>query len=128
MTATPIPRTLSLTVYGDLDASVLRELPGGPAAGRDLAGRTRSAAPRAYEFIRERLGEGRQAFVVCPLVAESEKLQAKAAAEEAERLAAGELRGFRVEAAARPDAVREEGEAMAAFASGEHRRAGGDHA
>jgi ATP-dependent DNA helicase RecG len=95
MTATPIPRTLSLTVYGDLDASTLRELPAGrgPVETRLVEEDDRAAA---YEFLRSRLREGRQAYVVCPLVTESEKLQGKAADEEAERLAAGELRDFRV--------------------------------
>ena len=86
MTATPIPRTLSLTAYGDLDTTALRELPGGARPIKTWAvGEERRAG--AYEFIRERLREGRQAFVVCPLVEGSEKLQAKAATEEAERLA-----------------------------------------
>ncbi len=118
MTATPIPRTLSLTVYGDLDASVLRELPAGRIpVGTWLVEEERRAA--AYEFIRERLGEGRQAFVVCPLVSESEKLQAKAVAEEAARLAAGELRGFRIEALHGQMPSAKKSEVMGAFASGE---------
>jgi ATP-dependent DNA helicase RecG len=93
MTATPIPRTLSLTAYGDLDATVLREL---PAGRRPVKTWLVDEADRAgaYEFIRERLREGRQAFVVCPLVQESEKLQARAASEEAERLAGTEFRDF----------------------------------
>ena len=67
MTATPIPRTLSLTAYGDLDASVLRELPAGrrPVDTWVVGEEKRSGA---YEFIRARLREGRQAYVVCPLV------------------------------------------------------------
>jgi ATP-dependent DNA helicase RecG len=95
MTATPIPRTLSLTAYGDLDATVLRELPAGRgevwtwAVGEDKR-------DGAYEFIRDRLREGRQAYVVCPLVEGSEKLQARAASEEAERLRATEFRDFEV--------------------------------
>ncbi len=69
MTATPIPRTLSLTAYGDLDATVLRELPAGrePVATWVVGEEKRAGA---YEFIRERLREGRQAYVVCPLVEE----------------------------------------------------------
>jgi ATP-dependent DNA helicase RecG len=93
MTATPIPRTLSLTAYGDLDTTALRELPAGrPPVKTWLADEERRAG--AYEFIRERLREGRQAYVVCPLVLESEKLQARAAREEAERLAGGEFGDF----------------------------------
>ena len=96
MTATPIPRTLSLTAYGDLDTTVIRELPAGRRPVRTWAvGEDKRAG--AYEFIRERLREGRQAYVVCPLVAESEKLQAKAAEAEAERLRARELADFEVE-------------------------------
>jgi ATP-dependent DNA helicase RecG len=96
MTATPIPRTLSLTAYGDLDASVLRELPAGRAEVRTwVVGEEKRAG--AYEFIRARLREGRQAYVICPLVSESAKLEAKAAEAEAERLRAGELADFEVE-------------------------------
>jgi ATP-dependent DNA helicase RecG len=95
MTATPIPRTLSLTAYGDLDATALHELPSGrkPVQTRVVEEDERSGA---YEFIRGQLREGRQAFVVCPLVEESEKMQGRAAEVEAERLAAGELRDFRI--------------------------------
>src|SRR5204863_8517575 len=76
MTATPIPRTLSLTAYGDLEASVLRELPAGrPDVRTWVVGDEKRAG--AYEFIRARLREGRQAYVVCPLVSESDKLQAR---------------------------------------------------
>jgi ATP-dependent DNA helicase RecG len=117
MTATPIPRTLSLTVYGDLDASVLRQLP----AGRRPVGTwlvEEERRPAAYEFIRERLREGRQAFIVCPLVSGSEKLQAKAVAEEVARLREGELRGFRVEAMHGQMPASTRSEVMAAFAAG----------
>ena len=67
MTATPIPRTLSLTAYGDLDTTALHELPAGrkPVETRLVDEDERAAA---YEFIREQLRAGRQAFVVCPLV------------------------------------------------------------
>ena len=117
MTATPIPRTLSLTVYGDLDASVLRQLPAGRVpVGTWLVEEERR--PAAYEFIRERLREGRQAFVVCPLVSESEKLQAKAVAAEVARLREGELRGFRVEALHGQMPASAKSEAMSAFAEG----------
>ena len=72
----------------------------------------------AYEFIRERLREGRQAFVVCPLVADSEKLQAKAAGAEAERLRAGELADFRVGLLHGQMSSREKSEAMEEFVAG----------
>jgi ATP-dependent DNA helicase RecG len=95
MTATPIPRTLSLTAYGDLDTSALRELPAGRRPVRTWAvGEEKRAG--AYEFIRKQLRAGRQVYVVCPLVVESEKLQAKAAVAEGERLARGEFRDFNV--------------------------------
>jgi ATP-dependent DNA helicase RecG len=118
MTATPIPRTLSLTAYGDLDTTALRELPAGrqPVETRLIAEDERAGA---YEFVRAQLREGRQAFVVCPLVSESEKVQGKAAEAEAERLAAAELRGFRVGVlhGQMPSAAKNA--AMAAFAAGE---------
>ncbi len=118
MTATPIPRTLSLTAYGDLDTTVLRELPAGRRPVRTwLVEEDRRAG--AYGFIRERLGEGRQAFVVCPLVSESAKLQAKAAGEEARRLAAGELRGFEVGVLHGQMPSARKAEAMTRFVAGE---------
>jgi len=85
MSATPIPRTLALTVYGDLDLSVIDELPPGrqPVDTRYLTPRQRE---RAYGFIRGQVEKGHQAFIICPLVEESEKTEAKAAVEEYERL------------------------------------------
>jgi ATP-dependent DNA helicase RecG len=117
MTATPIPRTLSLTAYGDLDATLLRELPAGRRPVKTWAvGEEKREG--AYEFVRERLREGRQAYFVCPLVEGSEKLQAKAASEEAQRLAAGELRDFEVELLHGQMPAREKARAMERFASG----------
>jgi ATP-dependent DNA helicase RecG len=85
MTATPIPRTLAMTIYGELDVSVIDELP----PGRQQI-KTRWLGPHqrrgAYEFLRREVGTGRQAFVVCPLVEESEKIAAKAATAEFDRL------------------------------------------
>ena len=80
MTATPIPRTLALTVYGDLDVSVIDELPPGrkPVV---TEWRTQQARPKLYSFIRDQVQEGRQAYVVCPLVEESEKLNVESATE-----------------------------------------------
>ena len=118
MTATPIPRTLSLTAYGDLDATTLRELPAGrrPIKTWVVGEEKRSGA---YEFIREQLREGRQAYVVCPLVSESDKLEAKAAAAEAERLRKGEFRDFEVELLHGQMPTAEKSAAMERFASGE---------
>lgn len=85
MSATPIPRTLALTVYGDLDLSILDEMPPGrtPIMTKWLEPKERE---RAYMFIRKQISEGRQAFVICPLIQESEAIDAKAAVEEYERL------------------------------------------
>jgi ATP-dependent DNA helicase RecG len=117
MTATPIPRTLSLTAYGDLDTTALHELPAGrqPVETRLVEEDDRAAA---YEFLRAQLCEGRQAFVVCPLVEESEKMQGKAAEVEAARLAAGELSGFSVGVIHGQMPSARKGEAMEAFVSG----------
>jgi ATP-dependent DNA helicase RecG len=117
MTATPIPRTLSLTAYGDLDATVLRELPAGrrPVDTWVVGEEKRMGA---YEFIRERLREGRQAYVVCPLVEGSDKLEAKAAAEEANRLRGGEFADFEVGLLHGQMPSREKQQAMERFAAG----------
>jgi ATP-dependent DNA helicase RecG len=118
MSATPIPRTLALAGYGDLDFSVLRELPSGRRPIRTFVCSSERERSRAYERIRAELRAGRQAFVVCPLVEESEALQARAATAELERLRAGELREHRLvllHGQMRPAAKQE---AMAAFASG----------
>jgi ATP-dependent DNA helicase RecG len=126
MTATPIPRTLALATYGDLDASTLRELPQGrkAVATRLVSGQEERA--RAYEELREQLRAGRQAYVVCPLIEESEQPEtgaggaegARAATAELLRLREGELREHELallHGGMRPS---EKQEAMAAFASG----------
>ncbi|HEX5592237.1 MAG TPA: ATP-dependent DNA helicase RecG [Solirubrobacterales bacterium] len=118
MTATPIPRTLSLTAYGDLDTTALHELPAGrqPVSTHLV---TEEQRGEAFEFLRRQLREGRQAFVVCPLVGESEKVAGKAAAVEAERLREGELRDFRVGLLHGQMHSNEKNEAMRAFAAHE---------
>ncbi|HET7506731.1 MAG TPA: ATP-dependent DNA helicase RecG [Solirubrobacterales bacterium] len=118
MTATPIPRTLSLTAYGDLDTTALHELPAGrrPVSTHLVSEEQR---PEAFEFLRKQLREGRQAFVVCPLVGESEKVAGKAAAVEAERLRKGELREFRVGLLHGQMHSNDKNEAMRAFAAHE---------
>lgn len=95
LTATPIPRTLALTVYGDLDVSELA-LP--PADRKPIvtAWVTEDRSSEAYTRLRRHLDAGRQAYVVCPLIEESEAMVARAAEAEAERLRAGELRDHRV--------------------------------
>jgi len=85
MTATPIPRTLALTVYGDLDITVLNEMP----PGRPKVKTFRVLPYRrkeAFDFVEKKVREGRQAFIICPLVEESESIEAKAAVQEYERL------------------------------------------
>jgi ATP-dependent DNA helicase RecG len=85
MTATPIPRTLALTLYGDLDNTVLDEMPPGRQP-IETHWFTPAERERAYRFVQHQIDQGRQAFIICPLVEESEKIEAKAAVEEYERL------------------------------------------
>ena len=118
MTATPIPRTLALTAYGDLDVTILHELPAGRRPIDTYVAATDAERARAYERIREELDKGRQAFVVCPLVEESEVLQARAATAEFERLRGGELKDYRVVLMHGQMRPKEKQEAMAAFAAG----------
>ncbi len=118
MTATPIPRTMALAHYGDLDVTVLRELPRGRQPIQTFVCSTERERARAYDRIREELRAGRQAFVVCPLVEESELLQARAATVEFERLRAGELRDFRVVLMHGQLRPAEKHDVMAAFAGG----------
>ncbi len=86
MTATPIPRTLALTLYGDLDLSVIDELPPGRQTVKTKWLKT-GQRDSAYAFVRKQVNEGRQAFILCPLIEESEAIIAQAATVEYERLA-----------------------------------------
>jgi len=117
LTATPIPRTLALTVYGDLSISTLRELPPGRQPIRTEI-RDRNALPKIEAFIAEEGAAGRQTFVVVPLILESDALQAASAEAEAERLRAAlpNLRVGLVHGQQRPEA---RDTTMAAFAAGE---------
>jgi ATP-dependent DNA helicase RecG len=96
MTATPIPRTAAMTVYGDLDVSVLDELPPGrtPIVTRWADGPLLEA--EVWADVRAQVVEGRQAYVVCPLIGESDKLEVASAEQTFERLAADELSGLRL--------------------------------
>jgi ATP-dependent DNA helicase RecG len=95
MTATPIPRTLALSLYGDLDLSVIDQMPPGRQTVKTvLLGA--SERHHAHERVRRAVAQGRQAFVICPLVEESEALEAKAATEEFENLRKSELSGLRL--------------------------------
>jgi ATP-dependent DNA helicase RecG len=118
MTATPIPRTLSLTAYGDLDATALRELPADRGRVETYVVDGARHRARAYERIREEIAKGRQCFVVCPLVERSEGLQARAATAEYERLARTEFREQRVELIHGQMPTARKQEAMKAFAAG----------
>jgi ATP-dependent DNA helicase RecG len=96
MTATPIPRTAAMTVYGDLDVSVLDELPPGrtPIVTEAAVGSVDESA--VWDDVRAEVAEGRQAYVVCPLIDESEKLEVASAEETFTRLAEVELKGVRL--------------------------------
>jgi len=95
MTATPIPRTLALTVYGDLDVSVIRDMPPGRLPIRTLA-KPESRRDEVYQFVRAQLDAGRQAYVIYPLVEESDKVDLKAATEMADHLAQEIFPAYRV--------------------------------
>jgi ATP-dependent DNA helicase RecG len=131
MTATPIPRTLALAGYGDLDTSALRTLPVGrqPIDTRIVAGER--ARAQAYEELREQLSAGRQAFVVCPLIEQEPPAPGeapvaaggigdlRAATAELERLRKGELKDYELVLLHGGMRQREKQEAMAKFVSGE---------
>jgi ATP-dependent DNA helicase RecG len=120
MTATPIPRTLALTIYGDLDVSILDELPPGrqPIKTKLIKPTQRE---KAYDFVRVEVSKGRQAYVVCPLVEESEKLaHLKAATALAEGLRENELKDLRVGLVHGQMDVIERDEQMEMFRAGMH--------
>lgn len=118
MTATPIPRSLALTVYGDLDISVIDKLPPGrqPIATRVLKPKDRDTA---YQFIDKQIEEGRQVFVVCPLIDDSEALSAKSVTAELERLQSGPFKHRRIGLVHGRLAPAEREDVMAKFAAGE---------
>ncbi len=118
MTATPIPRTLALTVYGDLDLSVLDEMPKGrqkiitklvAPANRDLA----------YKFIGEQVQRGRQVFVICPLIEESDILEVRSATEEYEKLKNQIYKNFQIGLLHGKMKPKEKEEVMEKFSKGE---------
>jgi ATP-dependent DNA helicase RecG len=118
MTATPIPRTLALTAYGDLDTSVMREMPPGRHPIKTIA-KPESRREEIYEFTRQQLDAGRQAYVIYPLVEESAKVDLKAATEMADHLAQEVFPAYRVgllHGKMKPDA---KDRVMGAFARGE---------
>jgi ATP-dependent DNA helicase RecG len=96
MTATPIPRTAAMTVYGDLDVSVLDELPPGRTPIKTHWANGPLMETGVWADVREQVSEGRQTYVVCPLIGESEKLEVASAEETLERLTHDELSGLRL--------------------------------
>ncbi len=117
MTATPIPRTLALTLYGDLDLSVIDELPPGRQSIKTkwLKPNQREAA---YGFVRKQVTEGRQAFILCPLVEESDAVMAQAAVAEHERLSREVFPDLRLGLLHGRMKAAEKDEVMAAFRAG----------
>ena len=118
MTATPIPRSLQLTVYGDLDVSIIDKLPPGrqPIVTKAVGSRDREAT---YAFINAQIDEGRQAFVVCPLIEPSDQLGARSVTTESERLAKGPFKGRRIGLLHGKLPAEEKQAVMTAFAAGE---------
>ena len=118
MSATPIPRSLALTLYGDLDISVIEELPPGrqPIRTRWVQSDRREAA---YGFVRKEVETGRQAFIICPLVEESEAVQSRAAIVEHERLSSQVFPDLRLGLLHGRMALREKEQAMDLFKAGE---------
>jgi ATP-dependent DNA helicase RecG len=118
MTATPIPRTLALTAFGDLDVSVIRDLPPGRQPIRTVA-RPESRRDEIYQLVRKELEQGRQAYVIYPLVEESEKVDLRAATEMAETLQAEVFPDYRVALLHGKMKADEKEQVMAGFARGD---------
>ncbi len=121
MTATPIPRTAAMVIFGDLDLTTLDELPPGRIAVETvwLPGDAHGAQAEAWDRVRQEVAAGHRAFVVCPLVSDSPRVEAKSATEEFERLAAEELVGLRVGLMHGQMAAAAREETMDRFRSGE---------
>lgn len=120
MTATPIPRTAAMLIYGDLDKTELRELPAGRMPIRtEVVGPGPLERAAVYAHVRAEVRAGRQAYVVCPLVEGSEKLEARAATEEFEHLAREELAGLRLGLLHGQQPAADKEAAMRAFRNGE---------
>ncbi|MBS3909001.1 MAG: ATP-dependent DNA helicase RecG [Actinobacteria bacterium] len=121
MSATPIPRTLSLTLYGDLDVTIIKELPGGrePGAHVDTLLCRADKREQAYEKVRREVADGHQAYIVCPLIEESDKIEVRAVMREAERLQTEVFPDLRVGLIHGRLKSGEKQEVMAQFARGE---------
>ena len=119
MTATPIPRTAAMTVYGDLDVSVLDELPPRRSPILTSWARTDIEVDQVWDQVRAEVAVGRQAYVVCPLIEESEKLEVASATETYERLALVDLKGLRLSLLHGKMASADKEAVMSAFRAGE---------
>jgi ATP-dependent DNA helicase RecG len=119
MTATPIPRTAAMTVFGDLDVTVLDERPPGRSPVTTTWARGPLDVAGAWSRVREEVAAGRRAYVVCPLVEDSERIQAASATEEHRRLADDELAGLRLGLLHGQMAASEKEEVMGRFRAGE---------
>ncbi len=117
MSATPIPRTLAMTLYGDLDVSVVDEMPKGrePIATKVLV----NSSQRAYDLAKSEIAQGRQVYVVCPLVKESEKLEVKAAVSLFTELSEGHFAGIKCSLLHGRMLPKEKDEVMRGFSNGE---------
>ncbi len=120
MTATPIPRTLALTYYGDLDVVVLDEMPKGRQPIRTQIARTQTERQAAYELVRREVEAGRQAFVVCAAIDETNRNQVRAAEGEAQRLATDVFPDLSVEVLHGRMRPMEKERVMDGFRSGRH--------
>jgi ATP-dependent DNA helicase RecG len=119
MTATPIPRTAAMLIYGDLDKTELRALPAGRSPiTTEVVGPGPLERAAVYDRVREEVAAGRQAYVVCPLVEGSDKLEARAATEEFDRLQSDELRGLRLSLLHGQMPAADKEAAMSAFRAG----------
>ena len=118
MTATPIPRTLALILYGDLDISVIDELPPGRQK-IDTRAVNSSYHERIYNFIKKQIDKGRQAYIVCPSIEESEKRETENVLDTAEKLSEGPFAGYNVSALHGKMKNEEKQEVMEKFVAGE---------
>jgi len=118
MTATPIPRTLALILYGDLDISIIDELPPGRKPVKTYAV-DESMRDRINGFIRKEVSEGRQVYIVCPLVEESSEIEAKSAVQHAKDIAEKDFRDLRVGLLHGKMKSKEKEEVMKKFVDGE---------
>jgi ATP-dependent DNA helicase RecG len=119
MTATPIPRTAAMVVFGDLDRSVLDEMPAGRRSIRTSWAQTTLEVQVAWQRVRDEVAAGRRAYVICPLVEESERVEATSAVAERTRLATHELKGLSVGLLHGQMKGSEKDEVMAQFRAGE---------